>query len=135
MKHIKEIRRSHLRRLLEGYPTQRQFAEATDLSAAHISQMLNGARAVGDLVARRIEISLGLESGVMDREELPEQMDLESLLKQVLPSDKLKLLSDYDKLSKKHKEMVREMAAAYVSFESLEGAQGGATTPPAGADA
>lgn len=119
MKNVREIRRFHLRRLLEGYPTQRQFAEATDLSAAHISQMLNGAREVGDLVARRIESSLGLDPGVMDRAEISEPMDLENLLKQVLPSDKLKLLNDYDKLSQKHKEMVRETAAAYVSFENL----------------
>lgn len=119
MKNVREIRRFHLRRLLEGYPTQRQFAEATDLSAAHISQMLNGVREVGDLVARRIESSLGLDPGVMDRAEISEPMDLENLLKQVLPSDKLKLLNDYDKLSQKHKEMVRETAAAYVSFENL----------------
>ena len=121
MKNIREIRRYHLRRLWEGYPTQRQFADATDLAPAHISQMLTGNREMGDSVARRIEVSLGLAPGTLDRDELPiENVDLDALLKQGLTSDKLKLLSDYDKLSFKHQEMVRETVAAYVSFERLK---------------
>ena len=121
MKNIREIRRYHLRRLLEGYPTQRQFADATDLAPAHISQMLTGNREMGDSVARRIEVSLGLAPGTLDRDELPiENVDLDALLKQGLTSDKLKLLSDYDKLSFKHQEMVRETVAAYVSFERVK---------------
>ena len=120
MQDIREIRRYHLRRLLAGYSTQRKFAEATGLASAHISQMVTGHREMGDSVARRIEEALGLAFGTLDRPELSEHIDLDALLNQLLPSDKLKLLSDYDKLSPRHQEMVREMAAACVAFERVK---------------
>lgn len=119
MQDIREIRRQHLMRLLDGYPTQRKFAEAVGLAPAHISQMVTATREIGNTVARRIEQALGLALGSLDRAEPMESVDLDLLLKQTLTSDKLKLLRDYEQLSPRHQEMVRETAAAYVSFERL----------------
>lgn len=41
---IKEIRRNNLQTLLKRYETQREFADEAGLSAAHVSQMVTGAR-------------------------------------------------------------------------------------------
>jgi hypothetical protein len=63
---MREIRRANLCLLLESWPTQKAFAEASGLAAGHVSQMVNGTREVGENVARRIESSRGLQSGWMD---------------------------------------------------------------------
>lgn len=62
------FRRRNLERLIAtvGEGEKKAFAEKTGLSPAHVSQMVNGVRQVGDKVARRIEHALGLPDGVMD---------------------------------------------------------------------
>lgn len=118
VKGVKETRREHLRRLVEGYPSQRQFAEALGLSAAHVSQMLTGVREVGEQVARRIETALGLAEGFLDTAlDATAPGDQRNLMSQLLPADQIKLLKDYMQLSPKHQEALREMAAAYVKLE------------------
>lgn len=63
---IKEIRRINLNNLLKDYRTVREFATLTGSSEVHISQMKTGSRSMGDVVARRIEASVGKEHGWMD---------------------------------------------------------------------
>lgn len=64
-----ENRRNNLVKLI-GAGTQVAFAEKTETSAAHVSQMVNGTRDMGDDVARRIESKLALPRGAMDLPEL-----------------------------------------------------------------
>ena len=118
MKNIKEIRRGHLQRLLEGFSTQQQFAQVSGLAQSQISLLVAGRRQIGDIVARRIETSLGLPNGYLDHAEQTGAMDPEILLKQVLSSDQLILLKDYMQASPKHQEMVREMASTYARMDS-----------------
>lgn len=120
MKSIKEIRRECLHRLVDGYPTQRQFADAVGLSPAHLNQMLGEHREVGDQVARRIEAALGLSVGFMDHADEPPMAQDSQLLARLLPADQLKLLNDYLKLSPLHQSMIRETAAAYLSLEQVQ---------------
>ena len=119
MKSIKEIRRERLHRLVDGYPSQRQFAEAVGLSPAQLNQLMGGYRDMGDSVARRIEVALGLSVGFMDHLDEPMAQD-NQLLSRLLPADQLKLLHDYLKLSPLHQSMIRETAAAYVSLEQVQ---------------
>lgn len=63
---IMEIRHKNLNRLLERYDSQRAFADATDLPATFVSQLVTKRRSVGERVARKIEIALSLEPGWMD---------------------------------------------------------------------
>lgn len=118
MKNIKEIRRSHFQRLLGGFSTQLQFAKAAGLAQAQVSQMVSGYRDIGNIVARRIESSLGLPSGYLDHADQTGAVDPEILLKQVLSADQMILLRDYAQASPKHQEMVREMATAYARMDS-----------------
>ena len=67
-----EIRRARLKLLVEKAKheeglSQTQFAKRHKLDAAHLSQMLTGRRGIGDSVAIRIEDSLLLERGYLDR--------------------------------------------------------------------
>lgn len=67
-----EIRRARLKLLTEKAKreeglSQAQFAKRHKLDAAHLSQMLTGKRGIGDSVAIRIEDSLLLERGYLDR--------------------------------------------------------------------
>lgn len=113
---MREIRRDNLQRLLTGYRFQRQFAEATGLAAAHVSQMVNGTRDMGEDVARRIEKALGLPANWMDRVE-GSALELAVIDLEQLPADELGLLADYRRLTERHREMLRETAAGYLSLE------------------
>ncbi len=62
----KQIRRANLLKLLERHGTLVQLAEKTHTVPAHLSQVKNGTRAIGDEVARRIEAHLHLGNGWMD---------------------------------------------------------------------
>lgn len=62
---IKHIRRRNLVALIGG-KTQREFAEETGMSDRHVSQLVNGFRQMGDVIARRIEEKLRLPRGWMD---------------------------------------------------------------------
>lgn len=118
MKTIREIRRENLGRLAHDYKSNRQFALAMGLAPSHVSQLLSGARDMGEDVARRIEIALGLTLGSLslERDALPPPPMIEPEL-QHLPADELKLLSDYRRVSSRFQEMLRETAAAYVKLE------------------
>lgn len=70
MKTAKDIRLENLAALVFKSARQsgqvKEFAIAHDLSRSHVSQMLNGHRAMGDEVARRIEDAQRLPRGWMD---------------------------------------------------------------------
>lgn len=70
MSGARTTRRMHLNRLIQESGTQRVFAEKTDLAPAHVSQMVNGTRDMGEKVARQIEEKLGMAPGTLD---LPEE--------------------------------------------------------------
>ena len=67
-----EIRRARIKALVvnaqrdEGL-SQTQFAKKHGLDPSHLSQMLTGNRGIGASVTRRIEESLMLERGYLDR--------------------------------------------------------------------
>lgn len=118
MKTIHEIRRDNLVRLASSYKSQRRFAHSVGLVPAHMSQLLSGTRDMGEEVARRIEQALGMSVGAMSLDpDAPPSMPVIEPVLQSLPSDELKLLTDYRRVSPKHQEMAREMMAAYVVFE------------------
>ncbi len=118
MKNVKEIRRSHFQRLLGGFSTQQQFANVVGVAQGQISLMVSGHRDIGNIVARRIESSLGLPSGYLDHAEQTGAIDPELLLKQMLSADQMILLRDYACASPKHQETVREMASMYARMDS-----------------
>lgn len=62
------FRRKNLEDLIqsESDGVKKAFAERTGLAPAHVSQMVNGTREVGEKVARRIEQAIGLPAGYMD---------------------------------------------------------------------
>jgi hypothetical protein len=66
MRSIDAVRHGHLLSLLERFESDKSFATATDTVAAYVSQMKNGTRNMGEAVARRIEIKLGLPPGRLD---------------------------------------------------------------------
>jgi len=121
MKTIREIRRENLIRLVRSYKSQRQFAQSVGLVPSHASQLLSGTREMGEEVARRIEEALGMPVGFMSLDpNTPPLMPVIELALQCLPSDELKLLTDYRRISQKHRDMAREMMAAYVTFEHVQ---------------
>ena len=121
MKTIREIRRENLIRLVHSYKSQRQFAQSVGLVPSHASQLLSGKREMGEEVARRIEEALGMPDGFMSLEPgTPLSMPVIEPALQILPSDELKLLTDYRRASPKHQAMAREMMAAYVKFDQAQ---------------
>ena len=62
----KEVRRLALAALEKQYGTLEAVAEATGTNAAHLSQIKNRTRGMGDKVARRIEAKLGKGTGWLD---------------------------------------------------------------------
>lgn len=121
MKTIREIRRDNLIRLASGFKSKRQFALSTGLVPAHLSQLLSGAREMGEDVARRIETALGLTQGAMSLEPdtAPPPPVIDPAL-QHLPADELKLLTDYRRMSPRRQEMLREMAAGFAKLERVQ---------------
>ena len=121
MKTIREIRRENLIRLVGSYKSQRQFANSVGLVPSHLSQLLSGTREMGEEVARRIEEALGMPVGFISLDpDAPPLMPIIEPALQCLPSDELKLLTDYRRVSPKHREMARETIAAYVTFEQAQ---------------
>lgn len=116
MQEIREIRRDNLIRLLSNHKSQRQFAESVGLVPSLISQLVNGTRSMGEDVARRIEQALGLSAGFMSVVAPVARPTIDEAL-QNLPSDELKLLTNYRRISSRRKEMLRETAEGYVMLE------------------
>lgn len=71
---ITDIRRKNMLSLLEQYKTQAEFANLVGTDPSYISQLKKGVKktgervAMGDDLARGIEIALDLPYGVMDRQ-------------------------------------------------------------------
>lgn len=59
---INERRIAYLRKTM-GAMSQKEFAEAHDLDASYLSQLLNGHRKLGEKAARTLEIKIGLADG------------------------------------------------------------------------
>lgn len=62
----KDIRRQNLLLLVKEHGTLKSLADATDSAPAHLSQIKNGMREMGDAVARRIEAMTNKPRGWMD---------------------------------------------------------------------
>ncbi len=68
---IKEIRRKNMQVLIErlgGHGAQRKLAELTGISYKFINNLLRGDRDISETTARKIEQSMQLISGWMDRD-------------------------------------------------------------------
>lgn len=68
---VRDFRRQRLIDMIRATPgkdtgKQKRFAEAHGLDPAHVSQMVNGTREMGDDVARRIESAADFPHGTMD---------------------------------------------------------------------
>ena len=111
MDKIRQNRRENLKRLVRNYRFQREFAVKTGVAAAHVSQLLSGAQAMGEDIALRIETALGLPAGFMSLD--PDDHSPKEEV-QCLQNDELKLLADYRRVTPRHREVVREMVATYV---------------------
>jgi len=55
-----------LEALIAAHGSIRELADAAGANAAHLSQIRNGFRSMGDTFARALETSLGLETGWLD---------------------------------------------------------------------
>lgn len=62
----KDIRLQNMMILLEKYPSKQSFADHVEMAPAHVSQIVNGFRDMGNMIARRIEEKEGLPLGYMD---------------------------------------------------------------------
>lgn len=65
-KEIYEARRASLVALATKFTSLRALAEASETDPAHLSQIKNRTRTMGEAVARRMEHQLGLPVGCMD---------------------------------------------------------------------
>jgi hypothetical protein len=77
MSTVSDTRRQHLEQLVQSHGGVPGFATATGSSEDHVRQMLKGAevaggRNMGARVARRIEASLKMREGALDRPIAPE---------------------------------------------------------------
>jgi len=61
---INERRIASLRKIM-GTMSQKEFAEAHDLDASYLSQLLNGHRKLGEKAALTLEVKIGLASGTL----------------------------------------------------------------------
>ena len=68
---MNELRLKALRRVM-GDLSQAEFAEAHDLNASYISQILSGHRSFGERAATNMEKKIGLKAGTLSRPPLAE---------------------------------------------------------------
>jgi transcriptional regulator with XRE-family HTH domain len=66
MPNMTTTKQQRLASLVSRYKSQREFAEAVGMASAHVSQVLSGARNLGEAVARRIEHRLQLPHGWLE---------------------------------------------------------------------
>lgn len=67
MSSIHEIRRENLKKLIEKFSkTNKEFSEKAGKTPQQISQILSGARNMGEKIARDIEQKIGIETGYLD---------------------------------------------------------------------
>lgn len=63
---MSEIRLNNLKKLVNGFDSQREFADAIDKTPAYLNHLMTGFRNIGEKTARQIEVSLNLPRGWMD---------------------------------------------------------------------
>lgn len=61
-----EIRYQNLMQLLTKYKKVSEFCEKIGISASYFSQIKTKRKNIGDMMARKIEIELGLKKGFLD---------------------------------------------------------------------
>lgn len=78
----KEIRVANLKRWIDefGGGSQRVFAEKFGMNVAHLSQLVNRHRDIGDKLARKIEAKLKFDHGTMDHVSPADQDELREQL-------------------------------------------------------
>lgn len=64
---MSDRRRENLRALVERFDNYQSFCDRTGLDKPALSRMITGQSAIGNIRARRIEESLDLEQGWLDR--------------------------------------------------------------------
>lgn len=69
MKDMQQIRLNNLNALVRLYGNQTRLGGVSGVSGNYISQMLRGHRNMGEKVARKMEVSIGLPSGWFDTDE------------------------------------------------------------------
>lgn len=69
---VNNIRKLNLFWYRKGFKTQREFAEQIDIPATLLSQIKTGKRGIGEDLARKFEIRLGLEKYRLDNPKLIE---------------------------------------------------------------
>ena len=94
----KTIRHQNLLRLFGRYRTQKDFAEALDVSAQRIGHLINATKAIGDATARQLEQLHGLPPGWMD---VPHGAEDAATPYAPLPlsDDQRRLLADYNQMT------------------------------------
>jgi hypothetical protein len=119
---IEAVRKQNLSRLLTRYQRQQALADAVGMSVQYLNQLFVGKRNLGEKLARKIEMKLGLERGWLDVPEGEETAPSEvvaTLLNNMTP-DQVKLLLQYQRLSPAHQAMLQETAASYAAIEQIQ---------------
>lgn len=128
---IKQIRRDNLRALAEKHPTLAAFAERMDMSPAHVSQLINGHRNMGDAVARKLEKKAGLPEGYMDVTHTG-VADESGTYVATLPGDRQRMLDLMDQMNDKERQTILNMALQIIDLGTPDplAAQAKAFKPP-----
>ncbi|MDG4551731.1 MAG: helix-turn-helix transcriptional regulator [Candidatus Contendobacter sp.] len=112
----KTIRHQNLLLLFARYRTQKDFAEALNVSAQRIGHLINATKAIGDATARQLEQLHGLPPGWMD---VPHGAEDAATPYAPLPlsDDRRRLLADYDQMTPVYQALAREAVAAFLALE------------------
>ena len=116
MEDIKSARLANLKMLLKEHGTQRALADALDIVPNQISQWVNGNRAIGEKIARKIEEKLEKGHGWMDALGQPEKGRPVEAIDADLLEKHLVAAIEYSKKSDKEfstKKLVKIALAAY----------------------
>lgn len=115
MAQIQGQRKANLKLLLRQYESQRALSEAIGMSFQQVNHLLSGERAIGEVVARRIETALEKPPLWMDRDqETGKIIGSEGC---VLSDREIALLSHYQRMTIRHREMLQETAQALIALE------------------
>lgn len=118
MAQIQGQRKANLKLLLRQYESQRALSEAIGMSFQQVNHLLSGERAIGEVVARRIETALGKPPLWMDRnQETGKIIGSEAC---VLSDREIALLSHYQRMTIRHREILQETAQALIALENAK---------------
>ncbi len=108
---VKQIRLENLKALIEkmgGHGAQRKLSAVTGISSQYINNLLRGDRVIGEKTARKIEQTLKLPDGCMDR-----SSDVQKPVNDVgLDDEVLRLAFVIQSLSSKDRAVLQAMADA-----------------------